>query len=104
MKIRITGGYSEYVVGDLTDTNGEDLALATIKVALIPIGSEPGTKVSPDWKTPDVLTYPAIGHARVSLLVEEGDYPVGTYMYWVLPIDSPTAVPVMARNDKITLT
>src|SRR5690349_9656198 len=82
VRIRITGGYSAYVSGILTDVNGEDLSTTTLKLGLYAEGAEPGTQVSSAWKAPSVTTYPAVGKAKVSLLVSEGDYPVGKYRLW----------------------
>lgn len=103
MRIRITGGYSAYVSGILTDVNGEDLSTATLKLALYAEGVEPDTENSATWKTPSAITYPTTGKAKASLLVTEGDYPVGKYRLWCLAVDSPEAQPVMAGYDVIQL-
>jgi hypothetical protein len=103
VRIRITGGYSAYVSGILTDANGEDLSTITLKLALYADGVQPGVQGSSEWKAPSVTTYPTTGKAKVSLLVHEGDYPVGKYRLWCLAVDSPEAQPVMAGYDLIQL-
>lgn len=104
MRLRVTGGYAQYANGLLADRQGQDISLSTIKVALVAVGTTPPAKVSGLWKNPTVITYPTVGTARISLLVAEGDYPLGRYRLVAQAIDSPESEPVDASNDVIELT
>lgn len=98
--IHVTGGYADYAVGELSERTGKDLTSATITAALIPTGTSVPAVDSSVWQAPDVLEFPSVGTARVSLLVTDAT-PVGTYWLYVLPSDSPTAVPVRGSNTVV---
>ena len=101
-QIRVTGGYSDYVTGYLGDTLRGDLDQTTIKVTLVPDGSDIPDADDAAWKTP--LLYPLSNRrVRVSLLVDENT-PVGNYWFWALPIDTPTKSPVRASGHMIVVT
>jgi hypothetical protein len=105
MKLRISGGYSDYVRGTLSDALGHDLATATLKVALFLEGQPAPSIGDSRWQPPDAITYPAVGQAEVRLLVSEtSGYAVGgRYWLWCLATDNPTATPVAANNGVVEL-
>lgn len=103
MRLRISGGYTEYVRGALTDALGHDLSTANLKLGLFLDGQTAPAMDDPGWKTPDAVEYPATGAAEVRLLVSEAGYALGRYRLWVLPIDNPTATPVAAGNGVVEL-
>jgi hypothetical protein len=103
MRLRLTGGYAQYANGLLTDRQGQDVSLAAIKVALVPVGAATPAKTAADWKPPSAISYPNLGTARISLLVHDGDYPIGRYRFMAQAVDSPESEPVDATNDIIEL-
>lgn len=98
--IRVTGGYSDYAVGDLKDNLGHDLSTATLKAMLHASEDDPPAKDDGAWAPPDVITYPVTGSAVVQLLVDEDTAP-GFYWLWVQAADNPTAQPVCAADEQV---
>jgi hypothetical protein len=99
--INVTGGFSDYAVGTVTETTGKDLSSATFKVALI-LKSAVTLPASGNaaWQTPNPVVVTAPGTATVSLLVTNSTTP-GDYYLWVDVADNPTVVPVKASNELI---
>jgi hypothetical protein len=92
--IRVTGGRSDYATMTLTDTRGNDLATATIRLGL----TTSATTDPADWFPPDIATYPTAGKAELSLLIDETRAPAGTYWLVADVVDNPTSQPVVAET------
>lgn len=103
-KIRITGGYSDFVVANLTDTHAQDLAAAAFKAVLVPEDEVAPDADDPAWLEPDMLTYPRRGSAQISLLVDEARNTPGTFFLHVRVLDNPTLVPVFVSDEIVKIT
>lgn len=104
-KIRVTGGFSDYASGVLTEKTGRPLTSASFKIALIADGEDPPPYDDPVWVNP-VSATPITGKTnmvRVTHLVTD-TYPPGSYWLWVVATDTPTKVPVKGNDDMFVLT
>lgn len=77
----------EFVKGIITETTGQSLASAVIKIGYTEYqGGYPAT-----WIDPDFTSTPAVNQRVVGLLVTQ-TVPVGEYMLWAKIQDSPELI------------
>jgi hypothetical protein len=101
-KIPVTGGYTDYAEGTLREIEGKDIQLADFRLALIPAGTSVPERTSEVWKVPDLIAFLKPDTVKLSMLVTDA-VPLGNYYLYALPIDNPTATPVMATNHMIVV-
>lgn len=96
--IYVTGGRKDYARATLTDDLGHDLSTATIRLGL----STSKTTQPSQWYAPDIATFPTVGTAVLSLLVDSTRAPAGTYWLWADVVDSPTTQPFCFGDRMLT--
>jgi hypothetical protein len=92
--IYTSNGRTDYAEMTLIDAKGHDLSAATITLGL---STDPNTPPIA-WFPPDLATYPSVGKAVLSLLLNSTRAPAGSYWLWALIVDNPTTQPVRAFN------
>lgn len=101
--IQVTGGFSGDVEVRLTDRKGQNLALSTYKMALLPVKGEAPAVNSTVWQAPAEDEYPKDGLAILTMRPTEA-HPLGRLWPAVLIFDSGRPPELVWADDYVELT